>query len=203
MFIFSVVLFVLLIMTSFVLSTDFRYLYSSLSLTLMLLILSQGWFYKQKFFQSFSITVFLSPSTMADTFTGHSSLGQHPWLLRAQCTLLQCPLAFKVSTEKSAVRLSSGLSFIFDLRVFLLQLSYCGSVFWSCLFGVLCTSCIHVYFSPQFGEVFFYDPVEDHLVYAIGLGFFSVIYAYNLKSQVPQTLKTEWLREERKSPVNT
>lgn len=52
---------------------------------------------------------------------------------------------------------------------------------WSCLFGVVCVSCIYIGMSfLNLGEVSFYVLFED-LVSAIDLGFFSFIYAYNLK----------------------
>jgi hypothetical protein len=97
---------------------------------------------------------FIAASILNDSFAGN-----FPWLklfsFSAQNTSLHALLAFKVSDEKSAVILMGLLlyviclcylyslqySFFFSVLV-VLMIICCGEVlFWSCLFGVLETSC--------------------------------------------------------------
>ena len=49
--------------------------------------------------------VFLFPSTVEDSFSGHSTLGWHLCFFRISGTLLQALAAFKVSIETLAVSL--------------------------------------------------------------------------------------------------
>lgn len=103
---------------------------------------------------------------------------------RTQNAFLQALRAFTISVEISAAILMGFPSFVtylfffyslqytFLFYIFNVLTMICYGMFMSCLFGMSFPS-LREFFSP-------WDLVED-LVYGIGLGLFSLIYAYSFK----------------------
>lgn len=128
--------------------------------------------------------IFFFLSIMADDFAEYNILDWQSPSFRTWNALLQALLAFKVPFEKLAV-ITMVFFFICDLCIFSWSFQYTTCVIYTLiccedslvlLFGALYASCFRTNVSFfLFGGVFFYGLVED-LVYAIDLGFFSLVH---------------------------